>query len=129
MTHAQQLGLTAAEAHAIAVCACDLAESGELEGARRLLEGLTFLDPGHASAWAALGTVCQKLQRLDEAERVYRLALELEPDHPVALGNLGALQLVRGHPEARQLLLRAAAAPGSEGLAAGRRARDLVRAW
>jgi Flp pilus assembly protein TadD len=127
MNYAQQLGLTEAEIDAIARSACALAEAGNLEGSRGLLEGLTFLDPGCASSWAALGTVYQKLELLPEAERVYGRAIELVPDHPVALGNLGELQLRRGLPEGHQLLIRAANAPGAQALASGRRARALVR--
>jgi predicted Zn-dependent protease len=68
-TPAQELGLTAAEAGAIAGCAADLAEGGDLRGAQRLLEGLTFLNPLDAAAWSALAEVYGRLALRAEAER------------------------------------------------------------
>jgi len=107
MTLAQELGLTAAEAHAIARQACDLANAGHLEAARRLLEGLTHLDPDHASAWATLGALAWRQGLIEDAERSLRRALSLEHGHPGALETLRAMgrsgahhQRLRTVPEA-----------------------------
>lgn len=69
MTWAEVEGMTAEEASGIAQTACELAAEGKLEQARVLLEGLVATNPYDAAAHAALGTVFQKMDRLDEADR------------------------------------------------------------
>jgi Flp pilus assembly protein TadD len=120
-------GLRLDEVRAVAQLACDLAQAGALDPARTVFEGLTLLDPSDASAWAALGTVHQKLGQALAAERAWAEALRLDPDQPVALGNLGELKLGRGDPEGERLLRRAATTCGSAEIAAVTRAQALVR--
>jgi Flp pilus assembly protein TadD len=120
-------GLRLDELRAVAQLACDLAQAGALEAARTMFDGLTLLDPSDASAWAALGTVHQKLGHSHEAERAWAEALRLDPDQPVALGNLGELRLGRGDPDGERFLRRAAAHRAPSGVAAVARAKALIR--
>lgn len=54
------------------------------------------------------GQALRRLDRLEEAEAAYQDALSLEPDHVVALADLGALRAMQGDfAEARSLLARA----------------------
>jgi len=54
------------------------------------------------------GQALRRLDRLEEAEAAYQEALRLEPDHAVALADLGALRAMQGNfAEARSLLARA----------------------
>jgi Flp pilus assembly protein TadD len=54
------------------------------------------------------GQALRRLGRLEEAEAAYRAALTLEPEHPAALADLGALEAARGdYTQARTLLSRA----------------------
>lgn len=125
MSLAQDIGLQFDEIRAIAQAGCDLAKIGDHDGARVVFEGMVELNPNDASAWAALGTVYQKLGRPEDAERAYREALRFNPRHPVALGNLGELKLGRGESDAEEYLLRAASA--GTATAASMRAKALLK--
>jgi hypothetical protein len=59
-------------------------------GAAKLLEDITARDPRNARAWRMLGTARHRAADYDKALEAYRTALTLEPDHPVALYNMGA---------------------------------------
>src|SRR5690349_12521517 len=83
-TWAEVEGMTFEEAKAIAQVGCDLAAAGRLEEARILFEGLVEGNPRDTAARAALGTVYQKLGRLEEAIAEYSAALAREPGNPVA---------------------------------------------
>ena len=52
-------------------------------------------DSSYFSAWNNLGTVYGSLGRYDEAERCFREALRLRPDHANAWYNIGLLRVVR----------------------------------
>ncbi|BAS29450.1 tetratricopeptide repeat protein [Limnochorda pilosa] len=54
------------------------------------------LDPTNASAWTNLGNAQQELDDLDAARASYERALRLDPDHPLAHHNLGALLRKQG---------------------------------
>ena len=94
-TLAESIGLTLAEARAIAQVACDAAEAGDLEGSRSVLESLVAINPKDCAVRAALGTVYQKLELLPEAEAAYTVAVE-RGDHPIARINRAELRLKRG---------------------------------
>ena len=85
-TWAEVEGMTFEEAKAIAQVGCDLAAAGRLEEARILFEGLVEGNPKDSAARAALGTVYQKLGRLEDAHhRVQRARSQRDPRNPVAL--------------------------------------------
>lgn len=128
LTLAELEGMTADQAAAIAETGCELAESGRLEEARVLFEGLVEMNPRDAGAHAALGTVYQKLARLPDALQSYSLAIGLDPLHPVALANRGELRLRSGDGEGFRDLEGAVAADPRGRTAAGTRAAAWIAA-
>lgn len=128
MTWAEVEGMTFEEAKAIAQVGCDLAAAGRLEEARIIFEGLVEGNPKDSASRAALGTVYQKLGRVEEAVAEYSEALAQDPKNPVALGNRGELRLKRGDREGFRDLAEAVHADPHGETAAGRRARSLIKA-
>ncbi|WNG60504.1 tetratricopeptide repeat protein [Archangium gephyra] len=128
VTWAEVEGMTFAEAKAIAQVGCDLAAAGRYEEARILFEGLVEGNPKDSASRAALGTVYQKLGRLEDAVTEYCAALERDPANPVALVNRGELYLRRGNRQGFTDLANAVEADPRGETSAGRRARALVRA-
>jgi len=128
MTWAEVEGMTFEEAKAIAQVGCDLAAAGRLEEARIIFEGLVEGNPKDSASRAALGTVYQKLGRLEEAVTEYSEALRHDPKNPVALGNRGELRLKQGNREGFRDLAEAVQADPNGETAAGRRAKSLIKA-
>lgn len=128
ITWAELEGMTFAEAKAIAQVGCDLAGAGRLEEARVLFEGLVEGNPKDSAACAALGTVYQKLGRLEQAVESYTQALEQDDQNPVALANRGELRLKRGEREGFTDLARAVEVDPMGETCAGRRAREMMKA-
>ena len=127
-TWAEVEGMTFEEAKAIAQVGCDLAAAGRCEEARILFEGLVEGNPKDAASRAALGTVYQKLGRLEDAVAEYSAALAEDPRNPVALGNRGELRLRAGDRQGFGDLARAVESDPRGDTAAGRRAKALVKA-
>jgi tetratricopeptide (TPR) repeat protein len=127
-TWAEVEGMTFEEAKAIAQVGCELAAAGRHEEARILFEGLVAGNPKDAASRAALGTVYQKLGRLQDAITEYSAALERDPRNPVALVNRGELYLRQGQRQGFTDVANAAEADPHGETAAGRRARALVKA-
>lgn len=125
---AQVEGMTWQEAKAIAQVGCDLAAAGRLEEAKIIFEGLVAGNPKDSATQSALGTVYQKLGRIDDALAAYNAAVELDPHNPVALGNRGELLLKRGDRQGFADLARAVEADPHGETSAGRRAQALVKA-
>jgi uncharacterized protein (TIGR02466 family) len=65
--------------------------------------------PADAAATHILGLVERRRGRLDEAERLLRLSVDLEPRNPEFRSNFGQLLAARGQPEAGLLQLEQAA--------------------
>ncbi|QRN99664.1 tetratricopeptide repeat protein [Archangium violaceum] len=128
MTWAEVEGMTFEEAKAIAQVGCDLAAAGRCEEARILFEGLVEGNPKDTASRAALGTVYQKLGRLQDAMREYSAALERDPRNPVALVNRGELYLRQGNRQGFTDIANAVEADPHGETSAGRRARALVKA-
>lgn len=128
MTWAQVEGMSWQEAKAIAQVGCDLAAAGRMEEARIIFEGLVEGNPKDSAMHSALGTVYQKLGRIEDAMLSYNTAVELEPKNPVALGNRGELRLKSGDRKGfGDLALAVEADPHGE-TNAGRRSKALVKA-
>ena len=70
--------------------------AGRYEAAVTELEALRAENADNANVLNLLGYALRKLDRLDAAERHYRRALELQPDHRGANEYLGELHLKRG---------------------------------
>ena len=128
MTWAEVEGMTWEEAKAIAQVGCDLATAGRLEEARIIFEGLVAGNPKDSASRAALGTVYQKLGRLDEAISEYSAALDHDPKNPVALANRGELRLKAGDRGGFTDIANAVDADPHGETSAGRRAKGLVKA-
>jgi Flp pilus assembly protein TadD len=120
--------MTFEEAKAIAQVGCDLAAAGRYEEARILFEGLVAGNPKDSASRAALGTVYQKLGRLQDAITEYSAALERDPRNPVALVNRGELYLRQGERQGFTDVANAVEADPHGDTSAGRRARALVKA-
>jgi tetratricopeptide (TPR) repeat protein len=65
--------------------------------------------PNNSDLHEALGDADQRLRRLDEATHAYEVELKLSPHNPIALFNLGKIQVERGNPQRGVTLLRQAA--------------------
>ncbi len=127
-TWAEVEGLTFEDAKAIAQIGCDLAAGGRLDEARIVFEGLVAMNPRDSAAHAALGTVYQKLGRIEQALAQYTAALSGDAANPVALANRGELRLKAGDRLGADDLAQAVAADPHGETSAGRRARGLVKA-
>jgi Flp pilus assembly protein TadD len=128
MTWAEVEGMTFEEAKAIAQVGCELAAANKLEEAKTIFEGLVAGNPKDSAAHAALGTVYQKLGRVDEAVTEYTESLALDPHNPVALTNRGELLLKAGDRSGFTDLASAVNADPHGETSAGRRAKGLVKA-
>src|SRR4051812_5119782 len=91
-TWAEVEGMTFEEAKAIAQVGCDLAAAGRLDEARIVFEGLVAMNPRDSAAHAALGTVYQKLGRVEDAITEYSSAISRDAKNPIALANRGELR-------------------------------------
>ena len=69
-------------------------------GAARILESVTAREPGNVRAWRLLGVAYQRGKDLDKALDAYRKALQIAPDDPQALYNLGTAYALKGDPTA-----------------------------
>ena len=89
-------GFTGKQAQEAQQTACDLARRGQLKKAAAIFEGLLAINPADHSSRAALGTVYQKMGRLEEAASAYNLAIAGDAGDVVALANRGELRLKNG---------------------------------
>lgn len=88
-----------------------VAKDKKNDEAAELLKQVVGEDPKDYVAWAELGTVQFKQEKLGDAEKSYRKALEAKPDYIVALMNLGKLQIAQKNFEAAiETLTKAVAA-------------------
>jgi Flp pilus assembly protein TadD len=87
--HPTALGLVGALAH----------QRGAHDVAERVLRRALQYAPGEPDHHSNLGSALVKLNRPLEAARAFKVALELEPRHPHALGNLVTMWMDAGQPE------------------------------
>ncbi len=128
VTWAEVEGMTFEEAKAIAQVGCDLAAAGRLDEARIIFEGLVAGNPKDSASHAALGTVYQKLGRIEDAVAEYSAAIKTDAKNPIALANRGELRLKAGDREGFTDLAHAVEADPHGETSAGRRAKSLVKA-
>jgi Flp pilus assembly protein TadD len=128
LTLAELEGMTQAQAEEIAGHGVSLADAGRLEEARVVFEGLTASNLRDSAAWGALGTVYQKLGRMEDALAAYDTCVQLDPENPVALVNRGELRLRRGDAAGLEDVARALHADREGRTSAGRRALGLMKA-
>ena len=79
---------------------------GQLDDAYWWVREAIAHDSGLLNAYNTLGVVYRRHGNLGEAERVYRLLLEREPDSPTVISNLAAVLTTAGQLEAAQALLQ-----------------------
>ena len=96
LTWAQVEGLSAEKAKEFQKTACDLVRRGQLKKAKVIFEGLVALNPKDHVSRAALGTVLQKMDRMDEAMAAYEEAISTSDTDVVALANRGELRIKKG---------------------------------
>jgi len=71
----------------------------DLPAARTAAEGLKTLKPQAAAGFYLSGVVASEQQRVEDAERDFKRALELQPGAFDALASLSRLEVSHGHPE------------------------------
>src|SRR3954470_3433037 len=64
-------------------------QARDAAGAARMLEAITAREPANGRAWRMLGTAYQGSKEIDKALAAYRKALDIEPDAPQVLYNIG----------------------------------------
>src|ERR1043166_9656912 len=79
MTFAEAMGLTRSEAYGIAFVAHRWFEHGQVDRAKKILEGLIVVNPKDAYFRALLGAIEGRLGREDEALKLYNEAIKLDP--------------------------------------------------
>ncbi len=91
-----------------------LAESGDVKGARMMLESAVAIAPAYPEAHNLLGTILLAAGDLGAAGRAFETSVEHAPAYAPALANLGTVRRREGRLiEARTLLERAIAADPS----------------
>jgi len=75
-------------------------QAGRLAEAESACRALLARRPADAVATHILGLVERRRDRLDEAERLLRLSVDLEPRNPEFRSNFGQLLVARGQPDA-----------------------------
>jgi ribosomal protein L24E len=70
-------------------------QAGDPAAAQKILAAVVAREPGNVRAWRALGNACLALKTPDCAEAAFRKSLQLEPDAPQALYNLGVVFTMR----------------------------------
>ncbi len=74
---------------------CLYLEQTNLSAAIDELKSYTLLQPSALEGWLKQGTALLRARRLDEAEKSFRSALDLQSKHPEALNGLGLIQVQR----------------------------------
>ena len=79
--------------------------NGDNDAAEDAIEQSLEIDTGVAWTWRIWGDLFMQMGRSGEAERAYRMSLELEPWNTHALHQLSILYMIRGaFPEAVELI-------------------------
>lgn len=89
-------GISKEEQYEMARLGHQLLRQGKLADAKKVFDGLVALDPRDAYFHLALGSIAQRGDDLEEAERRYTRALEINPYSPHALGNRGEVRMMLG---------------------------------
>jgi Flp pilus assembly protein TadD len=74
---------------------CLYLEQDNITNALEELRSFTLLQPGALDGWLKQGAALTRARRLDEAERSFKTALELQARNPEALNGLGLVQMQR----------------------------------
>jgi tetratricopeptide (TPR) repeat protein len=74
------------------------ADMGNSQQAIKEYQAALAKQPGNADLYEALGSEYQKMSQFDQAARAYESELKLNPDNPIALYNLGKIDVEQEHP-------------------------------
>lgn len=85
--------------------AAEQLRGGQAEDALSWAEVSTRLDPSLVEGWSNLGVALRRSGRVDEAEKAYLEATEIDPHYHVAYHNLFALMQMRGDRAAAREIL------------------------
>lgn len=99
LTLAELEGVDANSQRKLAEMGYRLLESGKLDDAKHLFEGLVALNPKEPYFLTAAGSVAQQQERFVDAEHWYTLSLERSPQDPVCLTHRGEVRLMLGSIE------------------------------
>ena len=101
LSSAEEAGRTGASRFEVARVMADLhAASGDVERAAKVLGDVLSTEGGSAEAYLELGRLCQKLGRLDDAERAYQRAIYLRSGFWPAHHRLGRLYQIQNRNDA-----------------------------
>jgi tetratricopeptide (TPR) repeat protein len=98
ITLAEMQGVDPESQEKLAGLGYNLLTSGKLEEAKQMFEGLIALNPQEPYFLLAAGSVAQRQERWDDAERWYSLCLERDEKNVAALANRGETRLVLERP-------------------------------
>ena len=76
--------------------ATDRMRSGDMQGAKELLDKVKAKNPEQANLWSAYAFIAQRERNLDEAKADMRKELSLHPDNAQVVGSLAASELNSG---------------------------------
>jgi tetratricopeptide repeat protein/FG-GAP repeat protein/VCBS repeat protein len=85
-----------AQAEATIPAAMARLQANDVAGAIKILEAVTAREPKNGRAWRTLGVAEQRAKRYDAALTSYRKSLDIDPDNPVALYNIGTVYALEG---------------------------------
>jgi tetratricopeptide (TPR) repeat protein len=84
------------------------AESGQWQSAIDEYQKAIAKSPSNADLYESLGDAQQRLSHFDEATQAYQTELRYSPSNPIALYNLGRIQVLGGEPAKGVAFLRQA---------------------
>jgi tetratricopeptide (TPR) repeat protein len=129
LTWAQAIGLTRAEAYGLANSAQRLLDVGQVDKAKKVIEGLIVLNPKDAYFHGVMGALLGQKGDEDGALEHYSKAIELDGTNLAALVNRAELYLKRGDIEpALHDLVKATGVDPKGSTQLGKRALVLARA-
>ncbi len=76
--------------------AAALMQSGDMAGAAKILDAVTAREPENLRAWRMLGFASLKAKNFERSLAAYTKLLELAPDSPAAVYNVGVVYALKG---------------------------------
>lgn len=89
-------GIDKAAQYKMAETGFQLLQQGKLDDARKVFEGLLSLDPRDAYFHMVLGSIAQRRNQFEDAEKHYSRSLRINPYSPSALANRGEVRVELG---------------------------------
>lgn len=89
-------GIDKAAQYKMAETGFQLLQQGKLDDAKKVFEGLLTLDPRDAYFHMVLGSIAQRRNQFEDAEKHYSRSLRINPYSPSALANRGEVRVELG---------------------------------